>query len=287
MKTFNLPLIALMLMTSACGSKGGDAPTGQVVATVNGQEITAADLRFETGGLSSNNPAIQKQIEQAALQTIINRFLITDAAKEQKIDQTPTAALAKRKAEQMALVQILEQKLRAGVPKPSREEALQYIAENPSSFTNRKIFVVDQMIVPSITPEVAKQLEPLDTLEQVQALLEQNKIAFSRVVGTIDALTIDGAAAEKIASLAPNTVFVNPDGAGVRINRIRDTEVRPLEGEEAVRLALDTLQNRRIQQQVSKQFENIISAGMGKVSYNEKFRPAPPPKAPPAQPAKN
>jgi EpsD family peptidyl-prolyl cis-trans isomerase len=282
MKKSGLAFAIVALALGACSKGGGDAPTGQVVATVDGVEITAADLKFEAGGMSSDNPAIQKQIQQAALQSIINRQLVANAAKEQKLDQTPVAAMALRKAEQMALVEIYQQKLREGVPKPSQEEATQYVNEHPSSFANRRIFVVDQVIAQSVPREVVQQMEPLDTLEQIQGLLDKSGVKWTRVVGTIDALQIDGDAAEKIAALPSGAVFVAPEGGGIRANRIRESQVQPVTGDNAIRLALEMLQNRRISAQLRQQMETVITAGKAKVSYNEAFKPAPPPAAPAA-----
>ena len=44
----------------------GGKPSGQVVATVNGDEITALELKAEMGGFSSRDPKIQKAAEQQA-----------------------------------------------------------------------------------------------------------------------------------------------------------------------------------------------------------------------------
>src|SRR4029079_16187186 len=83
----------------ACDSGGkpvtaGSEPTGQVVATVNGQEITLRELNAELGAAPPPiDPKAAKAAEQAALRSIIGRKVLAGAAREQGLDKTPDFAL--------------------------------------------------------------------------------------------------------------------------------------------------------------------------------------------------
>src|SRR5687768_2411812 len=99
MKTLAFTLMPALLLTSACGEKREAAPSGQVVATVNGKEITILDLRQEAG---TANPG--KPVEQAALNAIIARELLADEAKKQELDALPATAIMQDKARQLVLV---------------------------------------------------------------------------------------------------------------------------------------------------------------------------------------
>src|SRR5258707_2163607 len=63
----------------------GGKPSGQVVATVNGEEITQSELKAELRGFASADPKIMKQAEQAGLRQIIIRDLLVQKAKEAKL----------------------------------------------------------------------------------------------------------------------------------------------------------------------------------------------------------
>lgn len=262
------------LLLASCGTSD-TAPTGQVLATVNGEEITSADLNLELGGLRADNAAMQKQLEAAALQTIINRVILASAAKEQEVDSTPVAATALRKAEQLAMIELLSKKFQDAVRAPAREDVEQYVQEHPDSFAERKIFVVDQIIVPSPPQSLVKELEPLDTITEVKAALGKYQLPVQSTVGVIDALEIDPKAAAQIAALAPGAVFMIPVGSTLRINVIRQTDVSPLSGEAAIAVATKQLKERQTQQQTVDAMGQILAKGRATVKYNAAYAPKP------------
>ena len=91
-----IPFACLALTACDLGkAKEAKAPAGQVVATVDGEEITARELRAELQGMSFPSPQARKSAEQAALQSIIDRKLLAKAAEEAKLDETPDFALQK------------------------------------------------------------------------------------------------------------------------------------------------------------------------------------------------
>lgn len=268
---------------SACDKEGGKAaaPTGQVVATVDGEEITANELNQELANVRMPQDAqAQKAIRNAALQSIINRHLVAKAAREQGLDKSPELAVQRAKMEDMAVIGALEKKLASSVPEPTAEEAQRYVAEHPNSFAQRKLFVVDQIMVPGIPPELVKQMEPLKTLAEVRALLQQNKVPHQNGVATIDGAAVDPEMVGKIAALPPGEVFVVRSGRGIAINQVRDTNTEPLTGPQAVQVATAILKRTRTQQIVTQQIGQIVQQGAAKVQYAEGYSAPPRPGAP-------
>ena len=264
-----------VLSVSACGGGGSD-PVGQVAATVDGEEITVAELNQELGGITSSDPEAQKQLRQAALQAIVNRTLVANAAQDQGLTDTPDGAVARRKAQQLADVALLEAKIRKGVPQPSDEEARQFVDDNPFLFTNRKVYIVDQIVVPQVPRNLTAQLEPLNTMDQVRAALTRLNIRSNETVGVIDALQTAPDAARQISNLPAGEVFIVPAGNTLRINRIREAQSQPVTGPDALRVAKELLVARRVQGQLDATFQEIQEAGKSKVRYNSEFAPAEP-----------
>lgn len=262
-------IVIAALALAACHRGGGAAPTGQVLANVNGHEITKADLTSEIGDLpSSATPQQRTAVERAALEQIIARQILADHAVEKKLDQSPLAAVMRRRAEQQALVELLTRNLRATAPAPSREEAQQFVTDHPSSFAQRKIFLVDQFIVRNPPPAVVEAMKPIETLDGIAELLGREHVNYTKTAGVLDALTIDADAAERIAALKPGAVFVSPEGPLVRVNRIRETQIQPVTGDEAVKVALEVLRARRTNQLLGNQMKQIVVEGMKKVKFN-------------------
>ena len=253
-------------------------PTGQVVATVGGHEVTTRDLQAELAGVSVA-PKMQKAARQAALQLILRRAILADAARAQNVDKDPDFAIRKERADQLVLIQGLETKIAQSVPEPSRDEAAQFITDHPDLFDQRKIFKVEQIRFgrPS-DPKFAEKLRPITTLDEVAAFLAANNIGFLRGSGTIDAIQQAPNLVEAIVKLPPHEVFVFASGNDFVVNQIDDTQVVPLKGEIAIKYALALIKKQRTQQAVARGINAILVKGATTVRFNKDY--APPGKVP-------
>jgi EpsD family peptidyl-prolyl cis-trans isomerase len=262
---------------------GGDkAPTGQVVATVNGKEITRLELQAELAGVNTSDPKIRKAAEQQALQMIITRTILADEARKEQLDKTPDFALQQQRGIDTLLSQTLESKLAAAVPAPSDEEAQRFITDHPDIFAQRKQFVVDTIRMARPTdPNLIKGLQPLKTLPDVDAYLTANHIEHARTSGNIDAVGADPRLIDQIVKLPPNEVFLYPGPNGILlVNQIREVHVVPFEGDQATKYALAVMKKQRTQDAVSRQLRQIVVGQAKTVRYNDAYKPAPPTGAP-------
>lgn len=267
-----LLLLAAPLALVACGDKS-EAPTGQVVATVNGEEITTTDLDSELNGATAPNAEGQKQLQRMALENIINRTILAQAAEEEGLAKGPEFAVIERKARQSALVELLQRNLGKSLPQPAAEEVDNFVQENPSLFANRRIFVVDQIVVPQVNQEIIKALQPVKTLAEAQAVLQRFNIDGNETVGVIDSLTIPPQAAAQIASLPPEEVFIIPANGAIRINHVRSSQTDPISGEQAKQIAKEMLTRQRGQTAMQTSLGEKIKAGRANVKYNDAFAP--------------
>lgn len=273
MKRQKLLLSAFAGLWVLAGCSSEAEPTGQVVATVDGVEITQTELNAELAGIKGRNATEQAALQRAALQNIVNRTLLTQAATEQELDKSPEGAITKRRAEQMALIALLEKSITARTPAVSTEEAQEFVTENPTLFDQRRIFLVEQIAVNANSPKLLKDLEPLNTMPEVQAYLTSMKLNSQLSFGVIDALQTDPAITRQIMALAPDTVFVLPQGETIRINRVRDTQVVPVSGSDAINIAKEILANQRRQQLLVNSVNGILEKGKTKVKYSAAFKP--------------
>jgi peptidyl-prolyl cis-trans isomerase C len=259
------------------------APTGQVLARVGNREITLREVRVEMGDVTVPDPKARKAAETAALNNIVGRTLLADAARDQGIDKTPDFEIQKTRAVDNALVQVLQQKLAAQVPPPTRQEAQDFVASHPDMFSERKIFLVDQIRLPRPSdPTFLKRLEPLKTMEQIETLLKSENIPYERAAGTVDALSADPKVIDQILKLPPNEVFVIPGGSGLLVNQIHETKVIPFTGEKAIDFATKYLTRERTQLSLKKSFDQMMAGAATKVKFNKDYAPA---KTQPAAPA--
>jgi peptidyl-prolyl cis-trans isomerase C len=277
--------IAASLLLAACGDK---EPKGQVVATFDGDEVTATELKNELGGFQAPDPKTRKQAEQQALGNILSRKALAQAAEKAGVAKTPEFAQQEEVMRETLLVRSWQAQIAKTTPEPSKVEADKFIAEHPDMYAERKIWIVDQLSFPNNTdPALAAALRPLNTLEDVAAMLTSRKIPSRRAEGAIDALSVDPRFTEQILKLPQGEVFVVPNGNVVVANRIRETSVQPFTGTPAVRHATALLKNQRTREALQRQFSSILAASKKDIKYAKAFEPTPPAKAaaPAPQPA--
>ena len=271
-KSYFLVGLPLALAVAACGSKSS-APTGQVLATVGGEEITATDLDAELNGATASTPEQQKQIQRMALENLVNRTILAQSAKADGLDKGPQAAVLERKAKQAVLIEALKAKLRKDIPPPSEEEVDNFVTGNPALFADHRNYLVDQIVVPRIDKALVTAMEPVKTLDEAVTLLKSRNLPYTTTTGVIDTLTIGPAPAKQLAALPPGEVFIVPANGGMRINQIKSSQVSPIAPDQAKSIAREMLVRERVQGQLNAEAERRIKAGRAEVKYNPEFAP--------------
>jgi EpsD family peptidyl-prolyl cis-trans isomerase len=256
---------------------GGNAPSGQVVATVGGEEVTLRELNAELAGATAANPAQRKSMQDAALRNLIIRKVLAHAARDRGLDKSADFALLQKRADEALLASTLRDRLVANVPAPSDEEIRQFISDHPDLFSQRKMFEVDQITAPHAPdPGLIKQLEPLDTLDAVGAVLTAAHVEFQRRPGELDAAAMGPQVTDAILKLPPHDVFIVPTDNLIVINQIRDTKILPLTGDPAYRLAGDYLRRQHAEGAVSKGIGEILAKASPAIRYNPAYQPQAP-----------
>lgn len=249
-------------------------PSGQVAATVGGQEVTVGELRAELGGATIADPKAKKAAEQAALMAILRRKALANAAKEQKLDREPDYAVAKQRAEELALIQQLERKIAASVPTPTRDEAQQYISSHPDVFAQRKLFSVDEIrIGMSANQKLVEELKRLNTLEEIAAALTRENIPFARGTLTVDATSQDPRFVDAVVKLQPKDVMLFQDKGVLVAGVVRETKIVPFTGEPAINYAINVIKQQRVQQVVGRTLNGILTKAKSTIQFNKNYAP--------------
>ncbi len=165
----------------------------QVVAKSGGREVTLSELRVEMArlGLSSSDPAA----ERLALDSIIERSLLAQAARAADLHRRPEAVLRMKSAEEQALAD-LYLATASQPPEPTPEEIEDFIAANPSLFAERRIYDFQILSLPTLAFD-EKALAPLFDEERDFATLS----GALRAKGVQHALT---------GATQPSTAFPKP-----------------------------------------------------------------------------
>lgn len=271
---------------AACGN--GGQPKGQVVAKVGKEEVTVLDLQSALTGFQAPNAAARKAAEQQALNAIVQRKILAQAARKQKLDKTPEFARQQQQLTETLVVRDWQERLVKSVPTPNSDEVQQFIAQHPDLYGARKIFAVDvvRFVAPN-DPALAKALQPLNSLDQVRTALAERKIPFGNGATQIDAFAVDPRLVDQLLKLKADDIFMLPQANNqVIVGHITGARVEPVANDAATRHATEYLRRTRVQETVQRQFGSVVAQGMKGVTYAKGYGPpAAPAKAAPAKAA--
>jgi EpsD family peptidyl-prolyl cis-trans isomerase len=275
MRAISLLTLVVALNLASCGgsNESSKKPEGQVVAVVDGEEVTLRELSTELRSVSIQDPALLKLAEQKALEAIVNRKIFANAAREQGIDENPDFRLTQRRAEELLLAQEVQRQITARTPRPTRDEAARYVAAHPNNFAQRKIYSVNQIQF-SLTGKRDKLREfaSLKTLDAVEGKLLAEGIEYQKGPGSIDSQTVPPEIANRIAAVPAGEVFLVPNGEAAVAVQITAARVAPLSGEPAVAHAQNLLFRQRVAKAMQQRAEELRKAA-GPVSYKEGYGP--------------
>lgn len=135
-----LVLGALASLTAACGSP---EPTGQVLASVDGDAVTLAEINREFDLRGMSDGAEGRELANNAVEQVIDRKLLAEAARERDLDRDAKFHFAMRRAEEELLVDMLRDRIADELPAPTPAEIDRFIAENPHFFGERRIVTLE------------------------------------------------------------------------------------------------------------------------------------------------
>lgn len=174
--------VAILLTVVLAGCGGGDKKAStQVVAKVNGQEITIHQVNHMLQRLGAINEAQAKEAGKQVLVSLVEQESVLQKALEQKIDRDPNVVQALDAARRQILVQAYLEKLTKSSP-PAADEISKYFDAHPELFEHRKLFRFNEIIAlpqPGQADAVRDQIERSGgDLTKVAGWLKEQKIPF-------------------------------------------------------------------------------------------------------------
>lgn len=267
--SFTCALVALSL--TACDKEA----TGQVAAVVNGEEITLQEINAELGSTPIPEGVDKKVVQQAAVQRIVERRLLAQAARDDELDKTSDYLLRERQLRDALLVQLMGQRAERALKVPSEQEIDKFIAENPVMFSERKILTVDriQFAMPKNVDQL-KALESDHSMEAVAARLKQMGIEFRRDTTQIDSAALGQQRLQQIRALPAGEPFVVPENGVVTVGVVTGERAEPIPAANARPLAVQALRNKQLSETMQQRLKQ--SRTNAEIQYQPGFAPAAP-----------
>lgn len=252
-----LPLCGLL---AACGH---NLPTGQVVATVNGVEITRNELGSEPAvARLAPNTDVEKVLPKV-LGDVITRKIAVEQAKALKLDQTPEFIAQQRLQNEELLSQLLFDRWSSEAPAPSPAAIADFIAKNPQMFGGHKTFLLDELQT-SATGVDEKALEPLNTIGDIAAYFDHIDHKYRSGQSQLDSGDMAPQLYAELVQKAPGSAIVVKSGEVLNVISVRQVQDAPIPAANQSALATTVLRHRAANERlmaVKKDAKIVYSAG--------------------------
>lgn len=174
------------LLLSGCGKKEGGQPASQVMAKVNGDEISVHQVN-NVLARQANPVNAPEEIRKQILEKLVDRQLAYQQALKGDLDRSPEVMLAIEEAKREIIASAYVKKISGGQAAPTEAEATGYYDQHPALFAQRKVYRLREIALPAGAPQVA----------EVKAAVAQGQ-AFEAIV---DGLKAQGARFEANAAV--------------------------------------------------------------------------------------
>ena len=259
--------VALAFVSASCNKT---EPKGQVVAVVNGKEITVGELNEEASarGMSiGNDPSARARV----MRDLVDRKLLAEQARRDKIDQTPDYLLTARRLDELLLVQELVAD-RRGPADPTDAEVRAFIKAHPHAFDQRVSISAAQIIVPKkLSAKLQADLSTASTLEEVQQLLKAARLSGARSEQVWDSADLPEATTERLLPSVGELVLL-PAEPGMAIVQVITVTPQPVPPEQRLSTARQLMTQQRTIGALNQLLDSVRSKA--RVKYQKGFEPS-------------
>jgi EpsD family peptidyl-prolyl cis-trans isomerase len=242
------------------------SPEGEVVAVVNGDEITRPELNAALSQVPAGTDA--KLARNTILDRLINERLMVQAAKASGLDKSQDYVLKQHAAENLILASMFVKQTTDSINQSHVDNIDDYIAANPSRFAQRVLMNVDQLKVArqAVTDAWLKDAASLDQIGQV---LAAHNVPFERGRSRLDSFTLEPADYRQIAAIPDGKPFaVVQNGILVFTAKISEQSA-PMSHDDAQKGARALLQRKTGSEGLASRLKLLRSAA--KIEYQPGF----------------
>ena len=227
-----LLLIAATFTLSACGKKGEAKKSDtQVVAVVNGDEITIHQVNFQLSRMGQMNEAQAKVASKSVLSRLIEMQLLKQQAIDQKLDKNPVLLQALESSKDQMLAQAYLETMMAKAEKPSSAEIDGFYKSHSELFENRRVFRLQELIVTidkSKYAETEASLKSLGGINNIAIWLKDKNYPFNVNSSVKAAEQLPSDLLKKLQVLKDGEVLILPAPDALHILNISASQTVPI-----------------------------------------------------------
>lgn len=261
--------LALFLTASgfalaSCGQPSGDkvaAAKGQVVAHVGNEVITTQELdnEFRLAGITPDKQKDPEIAKRVIGEIVVRKYLLQQAMTA-KLDREPGVLLDLLRVREQVVGNAMLNRA-ASAKAPSKADIDRYIAKSTWKFADRKLFSVDEIIIP-LTPATQIFVNANKDAKSLDELLQQlttSGIPHGRQLGVLSSSDLPEELVGLVQKRKQDDIFFTRVGSNGLFFKVRAEEARPIEGDAATNLARQMMR------------ADALAAELGLAAYSAKL----------------
>lgn len=244
----------------------------QVIASINGQEITIHQLRIEMSRL--NLDVTDPTSEAKALRSLTDRILIAEAAREAGLHKKPEAMWRMEAARELALAETY-MGIVSQPPEPTQDRVERFILDNPTLFTGARRYTFSVIELSNDDTDLEAMTPLFDEtpdFEELKAWMDEKSIAYTQTVAVKDSSAFPKPVRQQLADYALEDNLVLKGNISTTIMKIIRIENTSLSVIEALPLARVMLKQEDTTGRVRDTLEKLRAESRVKI-YRDSARP--------------
>ncbi|RZL01199.1 MAG: peptidyl-prolyl cis-trans isomerase, EpsD family [Rubrivivax sp.] len=261
MRVFKLgSLSLLMALLAACNRDGGTPADGQIVAQVNGSEISVHQVQAAL----QRQPGLSSQLGDGAgekvLQGLVEQELAAQAARDQKLDKSPKVLQAMELAKREVLAREYQDRLADKAVPPDTGEIDRYYDEHPELFKNRRQYTIQETtlaVSAADMPAWRDRAKATTSLAEVNELVQASGLPTSRREMVEWAESLPLGLLKQFSRLQPGQSLVLERPNGLVIGTLVQSQPGEVTRRDAAQAIQAVLTNQRRREAVAKGMETL------------------------------
>ena len=205
--------LAFVQAFTACGTQSSGKGS-QVVATVNGREITTLQLNrvLEKSGVGEVTPEVRRH----AIESLTAEELLVQAALEARIERDSAFVQSLEHARRQLLAQIFAERMVYPKSVVTATEIADYYNREPLLFANRRKFRLTTFRAASgdVTSQVSAALQQVKSVDEVRGILDARGIKYETQLASVAPEQLPVEELPAFAKASVGDLFINPGNDG-------------------------------------------------------------------------
>jgi EpsD family peptidyl-prolyl cis-trans isomerase len=263
---------AACLLATGCSKKDKDKTATQVIASVDGEEISVHQMNTILARAKGVTPETLPQAKQEILAGLVEQQLAVNMAMNKKLDRTPEVVTAIENAKRDILGRAALEQIAAAQPKPTDAEAEKYFTENPALFAERRLFNLQEIAIRKNGNDIgdlAARASSAKSMEEIASWLKEKGFEFSANGGTRSAEQIPLEVLPKLHTFKDGQIGLIEGKDAYLVMRLVASRSQPVTLEQAIPTIKVFLANQRGAEAVKR--EKDLLKTKAKIEYFGEF----------------